>query len=182
MNNLAKLPDNLPTLQDDGAYNHLLGKPLPDVFLASTQNTSINLSTIKSWLVVCCYPMAGRPNSPLPDGWNEIPGARGCTPQSCAFRDHFETLSQLKAQVFSLSTQSTIDQQEAAARLALPYFLLSDEKLVFACALNLPTFQFENMQLNKRVTLIAYNGIVQHYFYPVFPPDKNAEDVIDWLK
>jgi len=179
---LVELPSNLPVPLDDGACGHLIDKLLPDVYLASTLKTSVNLSSIKGWLVIYCYPMTGKPDVPLPLGWDELPGARGCTPQSCAFRDHFAALAQLKAQVFGLSTQSTEYQQEAAFRLHLPYALLSDEKLDFAHALSLPTFQIDNMRLNKRVTLIAFDGIIQHYFYPVFPPDKNAEDVIDWLK
>ena len=181
MTNLSALPNNLPTPRDDGACNHLIGKPLPDVFLASTQNTSINLSTIKGWLVVYCYPMTGKPGIPLPSGWDEIPGARGCTPQSCAYRDNFAAFGRLKTQVFGLSTQPAEYQLEAANRLALPYLLVSDEKLDFARALNLPIFYVEDMQLIKRLTLIVHNGVIQHCFYPVFPPDKNAEEVIDWL-
>jgi peroxiredoxin len=180
--NLSALPSNLPTPQDDGACNHLIGKLLPDIFLASTQNTLVNLSVIKGWVVIYCYPMTGKPNVPLPNGWDEIPGARGCTPQSCAFRDNFVAFARLKTQVFGLSTQTTAYQQEAAMRLALPYLLLSDERLEFAHALNLPTFQVEITELIKRLTLIVHNGVIQHCFYPVFPPDKNAEEVINWLE
>jgi peroxiredoxin len=180
--NLSALPSNLPAPQDDGACNHLVGKPLPDIFLDSTQNTPINLSLIKGWIVIYCYPMTGKPNVPLPNGWDEIPGARGCTPQSCAFRDHFVAFARLKTQVFGLSTQPTEYQQEAATRLALPYLLLSDEGLEFARVLNLPTFKAENIELIKRLTLIIQNGIIRQCFYPVFPPDKNAEEVINWLE
>jgi len=126
--------------------------------------------------------MTGKPDVPLPDGWDAIPGARGCTPQSCAFRDHFEELTQLKTQVFGLSTQSSEYQLEAATRLHLPYALLSDENLALTDTLNLPTFKIGHIRLNKRATLIAHNGVISHVFYPVFPPDKNASDVIDWLK
>lgn len=182
MTNLSELPSNLPAPLDDGACNHLIGKPLPDIFLDSTQNTPINLSAIKGWVVIYCYPMIGKPNVPLPDGWDEIPGARGCTPQSCAFRNNFVTFARLKTQVFGLSIQRTEYQQEVATRLALPYLLLSDKGLEFARALNLPTFQVENLELIKRLTLIIQNGIIRQCFYPVFPPDKNAEEVIHWLE
>lgn len=181
MTNLSELPSNLPAPLDDGACNHLIGKPLPDIFLDSTQNTPINLSAIKGWVAIYCYPITGKPNVPLPDGWDEIPGARGCTPQSCGYRDNYAALTRLKTQIFGLSTQATIYQQEAADRLHLPYALLSDEKLDFAYTMQLPTFQVDNMQLIKRLTLIAYDGVIRHCIYPVFPPDKNAEDVIDWL-
>lgn len=167
---------------NDGACNHLIGKLLPDIDLLSTQQTIINLSTIKGWSVIYCYPMTGQPNVALPDGWDGIPGARGCTPQSCGFRDNFQAILDLKAQVYGLSTQSSEYQQEAATRLHLPFPLLSDAHLVFTRSLNLPIFEVNQMQLNKRVTLITYDGVIQHYFYPVFPPDKNVNVVIDWLK
>lgn len=118
----------------------------------------------------------------LPQGWDDIPGARGCTPQSCNFRDNFAHFKQLKVEVFGLSTQSSEYQQEASSRLHLPYLLLSDEKMEFTSALNLPTFQVEGRHLIKRLTLIAYDGIIKHCFYPVFPPDKNADDVLNWLE
>lgn len=182
MTNLVQLPSDLPIPKDDGACAHLLGKQLPNVTLSSTQSKQVNLANMSGWLVIYCYPMTGKPGVALPIGWDEIPGARGCTPQSCAFRDSFLALTQLKAQVFGLSTQTTTYQQEAATRLHLPYALLSDEKLAFTHALELPTFEIDNKQLIKRLTIIAKNGTIQHVFYPVFPPDKNAEDVINWLK
>lgn len=172
----------MPVPKGDGVCQHLVGRKLPDLFLNSTRLQQINPSHESGWLVIYCYPMTGKPGVELPIGWNEIPGARGCTPQSCAFRDNFSALTQLKTQVFGLSTQSVSYQQEAATRLHLPYALLSDEKLAFTHALGLPTFEIDNMLLNKRVTIIAKNGTIQHVFYPVFPPDKNAEDVINWLK
>ena len=182
MQSLVALPSNLPVPLDDGACNHLIGLRLPDIALLASNHQLINPSLIDDWLVIYCYPMTGLPNVTLPSGWDDIPGARGCTPQSCAFRDNFAALAQLKVQVFGLSMQNTAYQQEAATRLQLPYALLSDEKLAFTHALKLPTFQVENFLLNKRVTLIAYEGVIQHYFYPVFPPDKNVDDVIAWLK
>jgi peroxiredoxin len=130
---------------------------------------------------VYCYPRTGRPDQGPPQGWNEIPGARGCTPQACAFRDHFQELQALDAQVFGLSTQDTEYQREAAERLHLPFELLSDEHLAFAHALRLPTFVVESMTLIKRLTLIITDGVIEQVFYPVFPPDKNAEAVIGWL-
>lgn len=182
MQTLTALPDNLPLPEDDGACNHLIGKNLPSLHLPATTGEDVDLSSIKGWLVLYCYPMTDQPNKLLPTGWNEIAGARGCTPQSCAFRDHYQTLQQLNVQVFGLSVQTTSDQQEAAERLHLPYALLSDHALKFAHALNLPTFEVDDMRLIKRVTLIAFDGVIQHYFYPVFPPDKNADEVINWLR
>jgi peroxiredoxin len=128
------------------------------------------------------YPRTGRPDRELPTGWNAIPGARGCTPQSCAFRDHHEELKRSgAAQVFGVSTQDTAYQREAAERLHLPFELLSDEKLEFARALKLPIFEVAGMTLIKRLTLIARAGVIEKVFYPVFPPDKNADDVLDWI-
>ena len=140
-----------------------------------------------SWLagrtVVYIYPRTGRPDQELPTGWNAIPGARGCTPQSCAFRDHFEELKRAgAAQVFGLSTQDTAYQREAVERLHLPFELLSDAKLELAKALKLPTFEVDGMKLIRRLTLIASDGVIEKVFYPVFPPDRNAGDVLDWLQ
>jgi peroxiredoxin len=132
--------------------------------------------------VIYIYPRTGRPDQEAPTGWNEIPGARGCTPQSCAFRDHYEELRRAgAAQVFGLSTQDTAYQREAVERLHLPFELLSDEKLAFARALRLPTFEVDGMKLIKRITLIARDGAIVKVFYPVFPPDRNATDVLAWL-
>ena len=139
------------------------------------------MSTLRCRSVLYCYPRTGRPDREPPQGWNEIPGARGCTPQSCAFRDHFNELESLGAQVFGLSAQSTEDQKEAVQRLHLPFELLSDSELRFATALRLPTFQVASMTLIKRLTLILRDRKIEKVFYPVFPPDKNAGEVIDWL-
>lgn len=182
MQSLQALPANLPIPQDDGACRHLVGLNLPTVTLLNTDNKQILLSSLAGWLVIYCYPRTGQPNQALPEGWDSIPGARGCTPQSCAFRDHFQEIQHLGAQVFGLSAQSTEYQQEAVARLHLPFSLLSDSSLEFTNALKLPTFKHAGMELNKRLTIIALNGVIQHVFYPVFPPDKNADDVIEWLK
>ncbi|NES07177.1 MAG: peroxiredoxin [Okeania sp. SIO2F4] len=140
------------------------------------------MSVISGRVVIYCYPMTGQPGIQLPDGWDEIPGARGCTPQSCPFRDHYQELSEWETQVFGLSTQSTEYQMEVAERLHLPFELLSDCDLSFAKALKLPMFEVERKQLIKRVTLIAEVGKIVKVFYPVFPPDRNADEVIDWLR
>ena len=178
---LADLPEALPVPQDDGGADHLPGMRLPSVPLMSTAGEEVDLSRLSGRTVVYCYPRTGRPDQDSPRGWDEIPGARGCTPQSCSFRDHHEELRALGAQVFGLSTQDTEYQREAAGRLHLPFELLSDEHLEFARALNLPTFEADSMTLLKRITLIIDSGRIERVFYPVFPPDKNAQEVIEWL-
>jgi len=151
------------------------------VSLVSTSGERIDLSTLAGTTVVYCYPLTGRPDRDLPQGWDEIPGARGCTPQSCAFRDHYAELQDLGAKVFGLSTQDSDYQREAAERLNLPYGLLSDEELEFAKAVRLPTFEAEGMILVERVTLVLEGREIRKVFYPVFPPGRNAEEVIGWL-
>jgi peroxiredoxin len=191
--NLHELPKDLPVPQDDGACDHLAGMKLPSVALQSTGGRKIDLSTLSGTTVVYVYPRTGRPDQEVPPGWNAIPGARGCTPQSCAFRDHYQELKRAGAsQVFGLSTQDSGYQREAAERLHLPFELLSDEGLAFARALKLPTFDVAGMRLIKRLTLIARapqiapsrrgEPAIEKVFYPVFPPDRNAGDVLDWLK
>lgn len=182
MGNLTKLPKDLPVPINDGACNHLLEQSLPLITLSSTHGRRVDLSAISGRVVIYCYPMTGQPGIPLPDGWDEIPGARGCTPQSCTFRDHHQELNDLETRVFGLSTQSTEYQMEAAERLHLPFELLSDCDLSFAEILKLPMFEVEGKQLIKRVTLIAEAGKIVKVFYPVFPPDRNADEVIDWLR
>lgn len=173
----------LPAPEDDGGADHLLGSTLPSLSLEATDGTRVDLSSLPGRTVVYIYPMTGRPDVPLPEGWDMIPGARGCTPQSCAFRDHHAELQELGvAQLFGLSTQDSAYQQEAAERLHLPFPLLSDETLHFAKALKLPTFEAAGRQLLKRLTLIADDGRIAKVFYPVFPPDRSAEDVIAWLQ
>jgi peroxiredoxin len=180
--NLYELPKDLPIPIDDGACNHLPGMQLPSLPLTSTTGRVVDLAKISGRTVVYCYPRTGRPDKNPPQGWDEIPGARGCTPQSCAFRDYYQELQALGAEVFGLSTQDSNYQREAVERLHLPFPLLSDEKLIFTKALNLPTFEVEAMTLIKRLTLIISNGLVEHVFYPVFPPDKNADEVIGLLR
>jgi peroxiredoxin len=180
--NIYQLPKDLPIPLDDGACHHLPGMQLPSAPLMSTAGRTVDLAEIAGRTVVYCYPRTGRPDQDLPLGWNEIPGARGCTPQSCAFRDHYQELQALGAEVFGLSTQDTHYQKEAAQRLHLPFLLLSDDRLLFTQALNLPTFQVESVTLIRRLTLVLRDRFVEHVFYPVFPPDKNADEVIDWLR
>lgn len=154
---------------------------LPSVSLISTSGDEIDPSGLTGTTVLYSYPLTGRPDRQLPSGWDEIPGARGCTPQSCAFRDHHAELEALGASVFGLSTQGTVYQHEAAERLHLPFGLLSDEKLEFVRALGLPTFVADGMTLVKRITMIVEEGEIRKVFYPVFPPGENAEEVIGWL-
>jgi peroxiredoxin len=181
--NLNDLPPNLPRPTDDGAARHLKGMAIPDLALPSTRNRLVNLSKITApRTVVYCYPMTGQPGKALPHGWDEIPGARGCTPETCGFRDHHKDLAKLKADVYGVSTQDTPYQQEMVKRLEVPFEVLSDEKLAFARALALPTFTIEGMTLLKRLTLVVKNGRIEHVFYPVFPPDTHAAEVIAWLK
>ena len=182
INKLTELPQDLPIPVDDGACNHLLGKSLPSIALPSTQGESVDLSLLTGRVVVYCYPMTGQPGISLPDGWDAIPGARGCTPQSCAFRDHYQELNELGVSVFGLSTQSTDYQLEAKARLHLPFDLLSDRELRLTNTLKLPMFEVESTHLIKRVTLIIEEGKIVKVFYPVFPPDRNADEVINWLQ
>ena len=181
--NLYELPPGLPVPVDDGACDHLAGLRLPRLALVSTAGRGVDLSALAGRTVLYCYPRTGRPDQEVPAGWNEIPGARGCTPQSCAFRDHFEELRRAgAAQVFGLSTQDTGYQREAAERLHLPFELLSDARLELVKALKLPTFEVAGMTLIKRLTLIVRDGVIEKVFYPVFPPDENAGEVVRWLK
>jgi len=177
------LPPDIPAPQDDGAADHLSGMRLPDIALPATDGRRVSLAALKGRTVVYIYPRTGVPGQALPDGWDTIPGARGCTPQSCGFRDHFADLQKRGvAHLFGLSTQDTAFQQEAANRLHLPFAILSDETLAFARALTLPTFDVAGMTLLKRMALVIDDGVITKVFYPVFPPDRNAADVIAWLQ
>ena len=178
---LHQLPPNLPVPIDDGAAAHLTGLVVPPVRLRATSDRIVDLSKLMGRVVVYGYPRTGQPDVDPPPGWDAVPGARGCTPQACAFRDHHSELRALGAQVFGLSTQDTGYQQEAVDRLHLPFELLSDSGFELTRALQLPTFQINGMTLLKRVTLIIRDGRIEKVFYPVFPPDKNAEEVIAWL-
>jgi peroxiredoxin len=172
----------IPAPTDDGAARHLAGSRVPSIPLAATDGSVVDLSALPGRSVVYAYPRTGPPNAANPEGWDMIPGARGCTPQSCAFRDQFAELTALGvAHLFGLSTQDTGYQREAAERLHLPFALLSDERLALARAMRLPTFEAGGMALLKRLTLILRDGVVEHVLYPVFPPDRSAADVLEWL-
>ena len=178
----SQMPKDLPVPIDDGAAVHLVGLELPNVSLVSTNSTNINIRGLKGRWVIYVYPMTGRPGVPLPDGWDGIPGARGCTPQSCSFRDHYAELKALHTGVFGLSTQRSEYQREARDRLHLPFELLSDSGLQLKDALRLPTFTVAGMELYKRLTLVTRNGRIEKVFYPVFPPDQSAAEVLSWLR
>ncbi len=183
--NLYTLPQSLPIPVDDGACNHLLQLALPSMELPATSGQLVNLyKEGRPWVVVYCYPRTGQPDQEPPGGaaaWDAIPGARGCTPQSCAYRDHFAELAALGATVYGFSTQDTAYQSEAVARLHLPYALLSDVRLEFVRALRLPTFTTAGFTLVKRLTLIARAAKIEKVFYPVFPSDADAGRVVEWL-
>ena len=181
--NLYELPKDLPVPVDDGACAHLAGGRVPSLPLSSTSGRQVDLARLAGRTVVYCYPRTGRPDQEVPTGWNQIPGARGCTPQSCGFRDHYQELLALGAgAVFGLSTQDSVYQREAAGRLHLPFEILSDERLEFVRALRLPTFAVDGMTLIKRLTFIIRDGVIEKVFYPVFPPDANAGEVVSWFR
>jgi peroxiredoxin len=167
---------------DEDGCGHLTGMRLPSLPLATTSGRTIDLAALPGRVVVYCYPRTSRPGEPPPTGWDQIPGARGCTPQSCGFRDHHAELQALGIRVFGLSTQTTEYQQEAAERLHLPFELLSDADLTFATTLNMPTFEVDGMALIRRLTLVISGGRIEHVFYPIPDPAQNAEDVIAWLR
>jgi peroxiredoxin len=176
------LPEGLPAPVDDGAADHLPGMGVPDVVLPSSDGDVSLAALAAERLVLYVYPRTGRPGRPVPAAWDEVPGARGCTPQSCAFRDHAAELEALGARVAGLSAQPLAEQQEFAARNRMPFPVVSDEHLVLAEQLSLPTFEFEGGTLYKRLALVAEHGTIVKVFYPVFPPDRNAVDVVDWLR
>lgn len=173
----------LPRPTDDGAARHLLGLTMPDIALDATDGTRVSLAEFPGRTVLYVYPMTGKPGVALPDGWDDIPGARGCTPQSCAFRDHHGALINAGANhVFGVSAQDRAWQTEAAERLHLPYPLLSDADLALTQALKLPTFDIGGIRLLKRMALVIDDARIAAVFYPVFPPDRNAADVLTWLQ
>ena len=180
--NFTELPKDLPVPRDDGAASHLLGSVMLEISLPSTDGSIVNLGQLSGRWVIYVYPMTGRPGVRLPEGWDAIPGARGCTPQSCSFRDHYSELQALNTGVFGLSAQTTEYQREARERLHLPFQLLSDSNLQLKNLMRLPTFSVAGMELFKRLTLIVQGRRIEKVFYPVFPPDRSAEEVLAWLR
>lgn len=177
------LPPDIPAPEDDGGARHLPGMKVADLALPATSGAAVNLARLAGRTVLYLYPRTGVPGVDLPPGWNDIPGARGCTPQSCGFRDHFAELKGLGvSHLFGLSTQDTDYQREAAERLHLPFAILSDAGLSFTRAMRLPTFTVAGMTLLKRMALVLDEGVIANVFYPVFPPDRNAAEVVAWLR
>jgi peroxiredoxin len=177
------LPPDLPVPQDDGGTRHLDGLRLPALKLPTTDGGEVDLARLAGRSVVYIYPRTGRPGQALPDGWDAIPGARGCTPQSCSFRDHFAELRELGvSHLYGMSTQDTDYQREVVQRLHLPFPLISDAGLRFTQALRLPTFEVDGMMLIKRMVLVIDDGVIAKVFYPVFPPDESAGAVVVWLR
>ena len=185
MSSSIEAPDwsKIPAPPDDGAARHLANMRIASVALLATDGTMIDLAALPGKVVVYAYPRTGKPGVENPDGWDLIPGARGCSPQSCSFRDLFAELQSLGvSRLFGLSTQETAYQREAAERLHLPFPILSDSHLKLTEALKLPIFETSGMILLKRLTLVIHDGIIEHIFYPVFPPDQNAAEVAAWLR
>jgi peroxiredoxin len=180
--NYEQLPADLPVPEDDGAAAHLTGAVMPSITLPATSGQAVDLAQAgHPRAIVYVYPMTGTPGVPLVEGWDQIPGARGCTPESTGFRDHYQELTGLGAEVFGLSVQDTAEQAEAAGRLRLPFPLLSDSGLMLARRLGLPTFKAGGVVRYKRLTLVLKQGRIEHVFYPVFPPDQHAAEVLAWL-
>lgn len=183
MTDYLSVPADLPVPEDDGAADHLPGTTMPGIELASTAGVPVRLDALgPGRTVLYVYPLTGRPGTDLPEGWDSIPGARGCTPEACSFRDHHHDLLAAGAErVFGLSSQSSEYQQEVVERLHLPFAMLSDPELSLAGALRLPTFEASGHTLFKRLTLVVRDATIEHAFYPVFPPNAHAEQVLAWL-
>lgn len=179
---LNLLPEGLPVPIDDGMAAHLEGMRLPSTTLTATNGATVNLTAIQNKLVIYVYPLTGQPEMALPEGWDEIPGARGCTPQACDFANHHDELLQLNTMVYGLSSQPSDYQLELKNRLHLPFDLLNDSNFQLKNTLNLSVFKVAELLLYKRLTIIAEQNVIQKVFYPVFPPNENATQVIDWLK
>jgi peroxiredoxin len=182
IDDIHTLPEDLPVPEDDGAADHLLNAAVPPIPLKATTGETIRLDDQTGRTVLFCYPRTGRPDEELPPGWNAIPGARGCTPEACGFRDGHDQFAELGVRVLALSTQSPEYQQEMADRLHLPFPVLSDEDLELTNAMRLPTFETSGWTLLKRLTLVIDDGRISHLFYPVFPPDSHAGNVLEWLR
>ena len=181
--NLSILPKDLPIPINDGKCNHLLNKTIPEISLPNQDGNLLKLNRTDTFrLIIYCYPMTGRPDKSLPKDWNSIPGARGCTPQNCSFRDAYDDFIKLNSIPIGLSMQSIEDIKEMTIRLSIPYDVVSDQKMIFIKLMNLPTFISDNKIYIKRVTMIVEKSIIKHVFYPIFPPDLHVKDVIQWLE
>jgi peroxiredoxin len=176
------VPDDLPVPEDDGAADQLINAVVPPIPLQATTGGIVRLDELDGRTILFCYPRTGRPDEELPPGWNAIPGARGCTPEACGFRDAHRQFEELGVRVLALSTQDPDYQQEMADRLHLPFPVLSDERLEFTNELGMPTFETSGWTLLKRMTLVIDDGRIAQVFYPVFPPDRHAGEVLDWLR
>jgi peroxiredoxin len=184
MTTYESLPGDLPVPEDDGAAEHLPGAAMPQLTLAATDGAAVDLSALgPGRTVLYLYPLSGKPGTDLPDGWDAIPGARGCTPEACGFRDHIQELREGGAErVYGLSSQDAAYQSEFAARMSLPFAILSDPELRLGDLLGLPTFDAAGQRLYKRLTMIILDGRIEHVFYPIFPPDRHAGEVVSWLR
>jgi peroxiredoxin len=182
IDDIHTIPDDLPVPEDDGAADHLVDAVIPVIPLTATTGESVRLDQLPGRTVLFAYPRTGRPDEEMPPGWDSIPGARGCTPEACGFRDVHSQFADQGARVLALSTQDPAYQREMAERLHLPFPVLSDERLELTRALRLPTFETNGWTLLKRLTLVIDDGRVAHVFYPVFPPDRHAAEVLDWLR
>ena len=180
--NLTDLPTNLLKPAQDGACDHLLSTIIPAISLPSQDGNLLKLNRSDTFrLVIFCYPMTGRPDVPLPNSWNLIPGARGCTPQNCSFRDNYDNLIIANALPVGVSTQSISDIKEMTTRLQIPYDVVSDQELILASAINLPTFSIDDKKFLKRVTMIVEKSVIKKVFYPIFPPNMHINEVLEWL-
>ena len=184
MTDYTQLPADLPVPEDDGAADHLPGRRVPGVTLPATSGEPVALGGLGlGRAIVYVYPMTGQPEVALPEGWDDIPGARGCTTEACDFRDHHaELLDAGAARVFGLSSQDTDYQREMVQRLRLPFAALSDTDLALADRLGLPTFEAAGTTLYKRITLVIRDDAIEHAFYPIFPPNEHAQQVLRWLR
>ena len=181
--NLKDLYKNMPKPEQDGACDHLINAEIPDISLPTQNGNYLKLHRVDTFrLIIYCYPMTGRPDRPLPNNWHNIPGAEGCTIQTCSFRDNYDQLIINNALPIGVSTQSEEDIKEMTDRLQVPFDVLSDEQLLFCSTLKLPTFSIGNNTFMKRLTLIVEQSVIKHVFYPILPPHKNIVEVLNWLK
>ena len=180
--NLNDLPENLSEPKEDGACDHLLNLTIPDISLPTQNGNLLKINRFDTFkLIIFCYPMTGRPDRPLPENWDFIPGARGCTSQNCSIRDNYDNLVKINALPIGVSTQSVFDIKEMTMRLHIPYDIVSDQELIFTSKINLPIFSIKEKKFLKRVTLIVENSIIKKIFYPIFSPNTHIYDVLNWL-